>query len=294
MKKIILLLMIVNVMAFGRETPKVRIGMVLSNLENPFFKEMEDGALERARRDNVSVEVVSAEDSPVRELQEIRRFIDEKVDVLIVNPTNSHAVSRGVILANEAGIPVITLDREAVRGDVASHIGSNNLLGGNLAAGYLKENLDRGAKIVELQGNTETTASLNRSRGFEQGSLGELRIILRENADFKREHSYEIMKRVLREEIDVDGVFAHNDESALGALRAVEESGRDVVVVGFDGTDEAEEAIIQGRLDATVKQNPYEMGYMGVESAIKLTKKQWVNRKIDVGVYLIDKKTLTK
>lgn len=286
--------MIVNVMAFGRETPKVRIGMVLSNLENPFFKEMEDGALERARRDNVSVEVVSAEDSPVRELQEIRRFIDEKVDVLIVNPTNSHAVSRGVILANEAGIPVITLDREAVRGDVASHIGSNNLLGGNLAAGYLKENLDRGAKIVELQGNTETTASLNRSRGFEQGSLGELRIILRENADFKREHSYEIMKRVLREEIDVDGVFAHNDESALGALRAVEESGRDVVVVGFDGTDEAEEAIIQGRLDATVKQNPYEMGYMGVESAIKLTKKQWVNRKIDVGVYLIDKKTLTK
>lgn len=281
-------------MAFGRETPKVRIGMVLSNLENPFFKEMEEGALERARRDNVSVEVVSAEDSPVRELQEIRRFIGEKVDVLIVNPTNSHAVSRGVILANEAGIPVITLDREAVRGDVASHIGSNNLLGGNLAAGYLKENLDRGSKIVELQGNTETTASLNRSRGFEQGSLGELRIILRENANFKREHSYEIMKRVLREEIDVDGVFAHNDESALGALRAVEESGRDVVVVGFDGTDEAEEAILQGRLDATVKQNPYEMGYMGVESAIKLTKKQWVNRKIDVGVYLIDKKTLTK
>lgn len=286
--------MIVNMMAFGRETPKIRIGMVLSNLKNPFFKEMEEGALERARRDSVSVEVVSAEDSPVRELQEIRRFIEEGVDVLIVNPTNSHAVSRGVILANEAGIPVITLDREAVRGDVASHIGSNNLLGGNLAAGYLKESLDRGAKIVELQGNTETTASLNRSRGFEQGALGALNIILRENADFKRENSYEIMKRVLREEIDVDGVFAHNDESALGALRAVEESGRDVVVVGFDGTDEAEEAILQGRLDATVKQNPYEMGYMGVESAIKLTRKQWVNRKIDVGVYLIDKETLTK
>ncbi len=294
MKKIILLLMIVNIMAFGRENPKVRIGMVLSNLENPFFKEMEEGALERARRDDVSVEVVSAEDSPVRELQEIRRFIDEGVDVLIVNPTNSHAVSRGVILANEAGIPVITLDREAVRGDVASHIGSNNLLGGNLAAGYLRENLERGAKIVELQGNTETTASVNRSRGFEQGALGGLRIILRENADFKRENSYEIMKRVLREEIDVDGVFAHNDESALGALRAVEESGRDVVVVGFDGTDEAEEAILQGRMAATVKQNPYEMGYMGVESAIKLTRKQWVNRKIDVGVYLIDRKTLTK
>ncbi len=294
MKKIILLLMIVNIMVFGRETPKIRIGMVLSNLENPFFKEMEEGALERARRDSVSVEVVSAEDSPVRELQEIRRFIEEGVDVLIVNPTNSHAVSRGVILANEAGIPVITLDREAVRGDVASHIGSNNLLGGNLAAGYLKESLDRGSKIVELQGNTETTASLNRSRGFEQGALGALNIILRENADFKRENSYEIMKRVLREEIDVDGVFAHNDESALGALRAVEESGRDVVVVGFDGTDEAEEAILQGRLDATVKQNPYEMGYMGVESAIKLTRKQWVNRKIDVGVYLIDKETLTK
>lgn len=294
MKKIILLLMIINMAAFGRDVPKVRVGMVLSNLENPFFKEIEEGALERARRDEVSIEVVSADDSPVRELQEIRRFIEEEVDVLIINPTNSHAVSRGVILANEAGIPVITLDREAVRGDVASHIGSNNLLGGNLAAGYLKVKLGRGAKVVELQGNSETTASVNRSRGFDQGSLGNLNIILRENADFKRENSYEIMKRVLREEIGIDGVFAHNDESALGAVRAIEESGRDVVVVGFDGTDEAEEAILQGRMAATVKQNPYEMGYMGVESAIKLTKKQWVNRKIDVGVYLIDRKTLTK
>ncbi len=286
--------MIINIAAFGREVPKVRVGMVLSNLENPFFKEIEEGALERARREDISIEVASADDSPVRELQEIRRFIREGVDVLIINPTNSHAVSRGVILANEAGIPVITLDRESVRGDVASHIGSNNLLGGNLAAGYLKVKLGRGAKVVELQGNSETTASVNRSRGFDQGALGNLDIILRENAAFKRENSYEIMKRVLREEIDVDGVFAHNDESALGAVKAIEESGRDVVVVGFDGTDEAEEAILKGRMDATVKQNPYEMGYMGVESAIKLTRKQWVNRKIDVGVYLIDRKTLTK
>ena len=286
--------MIINIAAFGREVPKVRVGMVLSNLENPFFKEIEEGALERARREDISIEVASADDSPVRELQEIRRFIGEGVDVLIINPTNSHAVSRGVILANEAGIPVITLDRESVRGDVASHIGSNNLLGGNLAAGYLKVKLGRGAKVVELQGNSETTASVNRSRGFDQGALGNLDIILRENAAFKRENSYEIMKRVLREEIDVDGVFAHNDESALGAVKAIEESGRDVVVVGFDGTDEAEEAILKGRMDATVKQNPYEMGYMGVESAIKLTRKQWVNRKIDVGVYLIDRKTLTK
>ena len=286
--------MIINIAVFGREIPEIRIGMVLSNLENPFFQEIKEGALERARRDNVSIEVISADDSPVKELHEIRRFVEEGVDILVVNPTNSHAVSRGVLLANEAGIPVITLDRESVRGDVASHIGSNNLLGGNLAAEYLRMKLGRGAKVVELQGNSETTASVNRSRGFDQGSQGALDITLRENAAFKRENSYEIMKRVLREEIDVDGVFAHNDESALGAVKAIEESGREIVVVGFDGTDEAEEAILQGRMAATIKQNPYEMGYMGVESAIKITRKQWVNRKIDVGVHLIDKKDLSK
>jgi len=293
-KKIIILFVVISMVTFGRDISEIRVGMILTNFENPFFQEMKEGAVERARRDNIFLEIVSSEDSPVRELHEIRRFIDERVDVIIVTPTNSHAVSRGVALANEAKIPVITLDRESVRGDVASHIGSNNLLGGNLAAGYLQMRLGRGAKIVELQGNSETTASVNRSRGFDQGAMGDLDIMLRENAAFKRENSYEIMKRVLREEIDVDGVFAHNDESALGAVQAVEESGRDIVVVGFDGIEEAEKAIEEGRMAATIKQNPYEMGYIGVESAIKLSQGQWVNRKIDVGVYLIDKKPLTK
>ena len=64
-------------------------------------------------------------------------------------------------------------------------------------------------------------------------------------------------------------------------------------MVGFDGIDEAEEAVESGRLSATVKQNPYEMGYLGVESGIKKLKKEWINKKIDVGVYLIEKETLT-
>lgn len=292
-KKIVcFLILMVNILAIGKEVSEMKIGMILSDSENPFFVEMREGATERAKQSGVDLEIVYSEDSPVKELREIKRFIEEKKDLIIVNPANSHASSRGIILLNESKVPVITLDREVLRGDVETHIGSNNLLGGSIAGNYLIENLNKRAVVVELQGNYDTTASANRSLGFNQVSLGYFSKVLRKNGRFERDRSYEVMKRILSEEAYIDGVFAHNDESALGALKAVEESGRNILVVGFDGIGEAEEAVEAGRLGATVKQNPYEMGYLGVESGIKKLKKEWINKKIDVGVHLIEKEPL--
>jgi len=287
--------MVIGLISYGEEVRTIKVGMILSNNENPFFQEMREGAVERARSAGVLIEVTTAEDSPVKELHEIRRFIEEGVDVLILNPTNSHAVARGVILANEAKIPVITLDRESVRGDVISHIGSNNLNGGKLLARYMVTELGREAKVVEIEGNIDTTASVNRGRGFNQVAMGNLKIIIREDAEFQRDRAYRIMKRLLEEEAVIEGVFAHNDEMALGVIRAIGESRREnIFVVGYDGTEEALKAIKEGKMAATIKQNPYEMGYIGVETAVKVVNKEWVNRKIDIGVYLIDKETLTK
>lgn len=287
--------MVMSIMSFADEGRVTRVGMILSNDKNPFFQEMREGAVEKARSSGIALEVTTAEDSPVKELNEIRRFIEEGVDVLILNPTNSHAVARGVILANEAKIPVITLDRESVRGDVISHIGSNNLSGGKLLARYMVTELGREAKIVEIEGNVDTTASVNRGRGFNQVAMGNLKIIIRENGEFQRDRAYRIMKRLLEEEPVIEGVFAHNDEMALGVVEAIDESRREnIFVVGYDGTQEAQKAVKEGKMTATIKQNPYEMGYIGVETAIKVVNKEWVNRKIDIGVYLIDKETLTK
>lgn len=294
MKKVICFLFImINILLSGEELQEIKMGMILSSSENPFFIEMREGAVERAKQSNINLEIVYSEDSPVKELREIKRFIEKEVDLVIINPANSHAASRGILLLNEARIPVITVDREVVRGEIESHIGSNNIMGGTLAGNYLLENLGRGARVIELQGDYNTTASANRSLGFNQVSMSNFSKVFRKNGRFERERSYTLVKRVLSEESEIDGVFAHNDESALGALQAVEESGRDILVVGFDGTAEAEKAIKEGRLGATVKQNPYEMGYLGVETGIKKLKKEWINKRIDVGVYLIEKETLT-
>lgn len=291
-KMFLILFLAVNIFVYSKSSEEIRIGISLSNLENPFFKEMKEGIEERARREGMTVEVLSAKDSPVEELRHIEGFISEGVDVMIINPVNSYAVSRGIALANEAKIPVITIDRESFRGDVASHIGSNNLSGGKLLARYLIATLGSDASVVELEGKADTTASENRGRGFNQVATGKLSVIVREDVDFEREKGYFVMKRILREEPVIDGVFAHNDESALGALKAVEESGRNIAVVGYDGTEEALKAVDEGRLAATIKQNPYDMGYMGMETALKTVNGVWVNRKIDIGVYLIDKETL--
>jgi len=294
LKKVICFLFImINMLLAGKELQEIKMGMILSSSRNPFFVEMRDGAVERAKKSNINLEIVYSEDSPVKELREIKRLIEKEVDLVIINPANSHAASRGILLLNEAKIPVITVDREVVRGEVESHIGSNNILGGTLAGNYLLEKLGRGANIIELQGNYDTTASANRSLGFNQISISNFSKVFRKNGRFERERSYTLVKRVLAEEPEIDGIFAHNDESALGALQAVEESGRDILIVGFDGTDEADEAVKEGKLGATIKQNPYEMGYMAVESGIKKLKKEWINKRIDVNVQLIEKETLT-
>ena len=131
---------------------KVIIGFSVSTQNNPFFVKMADSVKAEAAKQGVEVKIVDAQNDPAKQANDISDLIQQHVDVLIVNPVDSAAVGNSVISANEAKIPVITVDRSSDSGDVATHIASNNIKGGEMAADFLVQKLGEGAEVAELEG----------------------------------------------------------------------------------------------------------------------------------------------
>jgi ribose transport system substrate-binding protein len=212
--------------------------------------------------------------------------------LMLINPTDSDAVGNAVILANKAKIPVITLDRVANKGEVVSHVASDNRLGGKMAGDYIAEKVANDAKVIQLEGITGTSASRERGEGFKQAvDAHKLNVLASQPADFDRTKGLNVMQNLLTAYPAVQAVFAQNDEMALGALRALQTAGRtDVLVVGFDGTDDGIKAVNRGMLGATIAQRPDQIGIIGIQTADKILKGEKVDPTIPVELELVIKK----
>lgn len=247
------------------------IGLAVSTLQNPFFVSLRDGAQEAADEAGADLSISDAQDDAQQQADDIQDFITQGVDVIIINPVDSAAIVPSVEAANDAGIPVITVDRGAEGGDIASHIASDNVLGGELAGEYLFEQIGGEGSVAQLEGVPGASATNDRGEGFAQAleAADGIELVSSQTANFNREDGYSVGQNLLQANADLAGLFAQNDEMALGALEAAEEAGlTDLIVVGFDATDDALAAVRDGRLAATVAQQPSEMGRIGVESAI--------------------------
>ncbi|MFP4374828.1 MAG: ribose ABC transporter substrate-binding protein RbsB [Spirochaetaceae bacterium] len=248
------------------------LGISVSTLNNPFFVTLRDGAQATADEMGVQLVVVDSQDDPAREASNIQDLIQRGVDALLINPTDSDAVVPSVERANAADIPVFTIDRGANGGEFVSHIASDNVAGGEMAAEHLIELIDGSGRVVELEGIPGTSAARDRGEGFNNvvGAENDVEVVARQTANFNRTEGLNVFQNILQAESDIDGVFAHNDEMVLGAIQAAEAAERadEIVFVGFDAVDDAVQAVEDGRLDATVAQQPYEMGVIGVETAM--------------------------
>lgn len=264
------------------------IGLVVSTLNNPFFVDLRDGAAEKANEMGFDLIVLDSQDDPARELSNVEDLITQGVDIILINPTDSDAVASAILAANEAGIPVITLDRGATSGDVVSHIASDNVAGGRMAGEFIIEQLGGSGKVVELEGIPGTSAARDRGQGFNEAIEGsEIEVVAKQAADFDRTRGLSVMENILQAQSEIDAVFAHNDEMALGALEAVKASGRDILIVGFDATDDAVSSVEAGELAATVAQQPKMIGSHGIETAAKVMTGESVESFIPVDLELI-------
>lgn len=263
------------------------IGLSVSTLRNPFFVTLSEGAEAKAEAEGVKLTVADAGDDAAKQVSDIEDLCSKGISVLIVNPVDSDAVAPAVEDAIAKGIKVISVDRVVNGVDVDCAIASDNVAGAKLATEYLLELVGEGAKVAELQGVPGASATIDRGEGFHAVADEKLDVVASQTANFDRAEGMSVMENMLQANADIKGVFAHNDEMALGALEAI--SGKDIVIVGFDATDDAVAAVEAGTMAATVAQKPDLMGETAVETAIKLINGETVEKEIPVEVGLITK-----
>ena len=269
------------------------LGLSISTLNNPFFVDLKEGAEAKAAQLGVRLIVLDAQNDPSRQLAGIEDLIAQRVDAILINPTDSSAIVPAVLAANRAGIPVLTVDRGADGGKVAAHIASDNVAGGRMAGELIANILNGRGKVVELEGIPGTSAARDRGAGFNEviRKYPGIEVVARQEAGFDRARGLTVMENILQAQPRIDAVFAHNDEMALGAITAIEAAGRlsEIKVVGFDATADAVKAVQEGRMLATIAQKPRLMGELGVETAVKLLRGEQVQAYIPVPLELVMK-----
>lgn len=290
MKKLTTLAMALGLAISGSALAQDTLALAVSTLDNPFFVTLKAGAEKKAQELGYKLVVLDSQNDPAKELANVEDLTVRGAKVLLINPTDSDAVGNAVAIANKKNIPVITLDRGVNKGDVVSHIASDNVAGGKMAGDFIAEKVGKNAKVIQLEGIAGTSAARERGEGFKQAvEANGFALLASQPADFDRTKGLNVMENLLASHSAAKAVFAQNDEMALGALRAIKAAGKDILVVGFDGTDDAVKAVQGGKLAATIAQQPEKIGELGVETADKVLKGEKVEAQIPVPLKVISK-----
>jgi ABC-type sugar transport system substrate-binding protein len=232
-----------------------------------------------------------ANEDTAKQLADLDSIIAQQPDIIIFPPRESQALAPKVLEIKEAGIPVILIDRDvdheiAKPGeDYVTFIGSDFVDQGRRAAEWLAQATGGNAKIIELEGTTGADPAIDRKKGFDdyiagtfkgtptaEGAFPGMEIIASQTGNFTRDEGRQVMETLLQAHPDVTAVYAHNDEMAIGAIAALEAAGRkpgeDVILVSIDGENAALDAIVEGKLGASVESSPF-FGPIAYETMMK-------------------------
>jgi ABC-type sugar transport system substrate-binding protein len=254
------------------------LAVVIKGVENPFFATMRDGVMATARANKARLTFSAAGGLQDTEGQAsaLESVGTERASCYVVNPINktnlieplSH-VAKGAPIVN-VDSPVDQEVAKALGVRITAYVGTDNLAAGRLAADAMARSVDRGARVAVVAGIPGDATSESRTRGFTAGAQGRFDVVQISAADFDRGRARLAAEEILLALPPVQGVFAVNDEMALGVADAVAAAGEDrsLAVIGVDGIPEALDAVKSGALSATVAQYPYTVGQLGVEACL--------------------------
>jgi ribose transport system substrate-binding protein len=270
------------------------VGVSLLTQTHAFYKELEDALRQEAGTRGLDLAVVSCEMDPARQASQIEDFVTQRVDAILAAPCDSTAIVPYLDRATAANIPVFTADIAARGGTIVSHVASDNLGGGRLAAAALAERLGGKGDVIIID-HPEVASVQDRTRGFDEEIAKHpgIRVVGRPSASGQRARAMAVMEDMLQAHRNLRGVFGINDDSALGALSVLEAARRtDVVIVGFDATTEAREAIRRGSaLKADIAQHPTEIGIAAIRAIADHLAKRPVDPLIAVPVTVVTAET---
>ncbi|KQO02877.1 D-ribose ABC transporter substrate-binding protein [Arthrobacter sp. Leaf234] len=263
------------------------VTLSVSTLNNPFFVELRDGAQEAADAAGVDLEVVDAQNDSATQTNQLATAATSGTDGVIINPVDSDAAAASVAPLVSNSTPIVAVDRAVNGAEVQSLVSSDNVAGGKQAADELAKAMGEQGTVIVLQGVAGTSASRDRGAGFAEGmeAYPGIEIVAQQTANFDRAEALNVATNLLQANPGVTGLFAENDEMALGAIQALgARAGEDVKVVGFDGTADGLAAIEAGTLTATIAQQPAELGKRSVEVLVQLLDEEAVEEAIPVPV----------
>ena len=272
-----------------------RVGVTLLTREHEFYRELEAGLREAAQKAGYELIVTSGDFDLAKQQSQIENFIVQRVDAVVVCPADSKGIGPAIDQANQAGIPVFTADIAAQGGRVISHVASDNLEGGRMAAEYIARALG-GQGSVGIIGQQEVQSGLDRENGFKEEMQKHpgIKIVAVLNGGGVRDRALKAAEDMLQGNPGLKAIFGINDDSALGALSAAEARGRsDLVLVGYDATPEAVNAIKRGsQLKADVAQQPRDIGAKTVQAIAAHLGGGQVAPKIGVPIKMVDAASL--
>jgi ribose/xylose/arabinose/galactoside ABC-type transport system permease subunit/ABC-type sugar transport system substrate-binding protein len=261
------------------------LAFIPKTMANPFYISMEKGALEAAKKLNAKIITQAGErDSDIeRQHQILENLIERKVDAILIAPSGAKEILPAIEKANKAKIPVIVLDSnidelEAQKLGIKTEtfIGSDNYLGGVLAAKYLAKELNGIGEVAIIEGTAGQESVDNRKKGFleEIKKFPKMKVVASQSAFGDRGQGFTVAQNIIQAHPNLSGIFGANDPMALGAFEAVRSLNKpnQIKVVGFDASPDALDSIKKGDLKGSVAQFPDEMGRLGVENAINLLK----------------------
>ena len=303
MKKTMILFALIGLfIGCGQKKSTPTVALVMKTLNNPFFMDMQQGAEDAAKGLQLPLIVQAAEREldVEKQMQIIENLIQRKVAAICLTPAGSREVIPAILKANRAGIPVLILDTRVdstalaeAGGKVATFIGSDNFDGGRIAGERIIEKLGGAGQVAILEGIPGHETGDSRLRGFHAAvdKAPGIRIVASQTANWERDQGYNVFQNILQSHPDIQAVFGCNDMMALGAIEAIAAAGRsaDIFVVGFDAITDAREAIAAGRMEASIAQNPREMGRLAVENAVRLMRGEQIPAYIPVRIELVQK-----
>ncbi len=249
----------------GAPAAKVVIGVSLLTRTHPFYQDLERGLLDAAAEHGYELVVQAGEFDVAKQKDQLENFIVRRVGAIIVCPCDSKSIGTTIAAANSAGIPVFTADIAVLApgAQVVCHVASDNVAGGRLAAQAVSEALGGHGKVAIID-HPEVESVIQRVRGFEEeiAAMPDIRVVAKLTGRGMKDMAFRTAEDVLQAHPDLDAIFGINDDSALGALAAVEKAGRQarVKIIGFDAVPEARKAIADGKIYADVIQQPRRIG----------------------------------
>ena len=279
--------------SFGSAT----FGFAQTENNNPWRIAQTESMRNAAEENGVKLIITDAQSNTPKQVSDIQDMVAQGVDVLFIPPREEHGLEPALQSAREAGVPIFLVDREAnaeICEDYISFMGSNFVEQGERAAEWLVEATNGKAKVAELQGTVGASVTADRGEGFKSviDENSGMEIVASQSGNFNRAEGQNVTEQILGGNPDLDAVYAHNDEMAIGAIQALKDAGRkpgeDVTVVSVDGTRDALQAIIDGDLGATVETNP-RFGPLAFDTAERFLSGEQIPTKITVQDRLFDK-----